>query len=151
MQNKFENGLFIFRRDLRLDDNTGLNAALRLSDAVIACFIFDPRQVDAGNSYRSMHAIQFMIESIADIEQEIKTVLRSLGEIGCLSSSVWKGCIDNTVSWLDNRSIGICKFGIGMSCSIGRTLIQSANRTRCQIDSNYKLQYITPTGKKSSS
>jgi len=38
--------LFIFRRDLRLHDNTGLNEALRLSEKVIPCFIFDPRQIE---------------------------------------------------------------------------------------------------------
>lgn len=67
----YKKSVFIFRRDLRLDDNTGLNAALRLSDVVIACFIFDPRQVDAANSYRSMNAIQFMIESASDLAQTI--------------------------------------------------------------------------------
>ena len=40
----YENSLFIFRRDLRIDDNTALNEALRLSKQVLTCFIFDPRQ-----------------------------------------------------------------------------------------------------------
>jgi deoxyribodipyrimidine photo-lyase len=44
--------LFIFRRDLRLHDNTALNEALRLSGKVIACFIFDPRQIEP-HAYQS--------------------------------------------------------------------------------------------------
>jgi deoxyribodipyrimidine photo-lyase len=60
--------LFIFRRDLRLQDNTGLIAALQSSEKVIPCFIFDPRQVD-DNPYKSNNAIQFMIESLQEIDQ----------------------------------------------------------------------------------
>ena len=33
--------LFIFRRDLRVFDNTGLLEAARLADEVVVCFIFD--------------------------------------------------------------------------------------------------------------
>ena len=38
---KYTNGLFIFRRDLRLDDNIGVNAALSSGLKVIPVFIFD--------------------------------------------------------------------------------------------------------------
>lgn len=72
MQKKYKKSLFIFRRDLRLKDNTGLITALKESDVVIPCFIFDPRQVDKANAYRSMNAIQFMIESLCDLEQQIE-------------------------------------------------------------------------------
>ena len=63
----YTNSLFIFRRDLRLTDNTGLNNALAQSDKVIPCFIFDPRQVENQNDYKSDNAIQFMIESLKDV------------------------------------------------------------------------------------
>lgn len=63
--------LFIFRRDLRLEDNTGLINALQNSEKVIPCFIFDPRQCEK-NSYKSLCAIQFMLESLADLEQQLK-------------------------------------------------------------------------------
>ncbi|MBA0901052.1 MAG: deoxyribodipyrimidine photo-lyase [Candidatus Nitrotoga sp.] len=43
---QYQASLFIFRRDLRLNDNTSLLEALRLSERVIPCFILDPRQVD---------------------------------------------------------------------------------------------------------
>ena len=51
--------LFVFRRDLRLDDNTALIQALTDSDEVIPCFIPDPRQLES-NEYRSLNTIQFM-------------------------------------------------------------------------------------------
>lgn len=34
--------LFLFRRDLRLSDNTALNEALRLGNPVLAVFVVDP-------------------------------------------------------------------------------------------------------------
>jgi len=72
MPKQHKKSLFIFRRDLRLEDNTGLIAALKQSEVVIPCFIFDIRQIGADNTYRSMHAIQFMIESLRDLEKQIK-------------------------------------------------------------------------------
>jgi DNA-binding Lrp family transcriptional regulator len=38
-----KSSLFIFRKDLRIEDNTGLLNALLLSEKVILCFIFDTR------------------------------------------------------------------------------------------------------------
>lgn len=63
--------LFIFRRDLRLYDNTALIAACKESEHVIPCFIFDPRQVGDSNRYRSINAIQFMIGSLQDLEKQL--------------------------------------------------------------------------------
>lgn len=62
--------LFIFRRDLRLDDNTGLIKALKQSDEVLPCFIFDKRQIGK-NPYKSTNAIQLMIESLQDLETQL--------------------------------------------------------------------------------
>lgn len=69
---KYTRSLFIFRRDLRLADNTGLNAALDQSEEVIPCFIFDPSQVGDKNRYRSMNSIQFMIDSLTEIDEQLK-------------------------------------------------------------------------------
>lgn len=72
MKKKYTLSLHIFRRDLRLDDNTALVNALETSEQVIPCFIFDPRQVGSKNSYRSNNALQFMLESLQDLEQQCK-------------------------------------------------------------------------------
>ena len=72
MHKKYNIGLFIFRRDLRMHDNSALIAATARCDAVIPIFIFDPRQIGNDNPYRSLNAIQFMIESLEDLQAEIK-------------------------------------------------------------------------------
>jgi deoxyribodipyrimidine photo-lyase len=57
--------LFLFRRDLRLVDNTGLIAACEESETVLPAFIFDPRQCDPEtNSFFSQHAFTFMVRSL---------------------------------------------------------------------------------------
>ena len=65
--------LFIFRRDLRLDDNTALIRALNDSDEVIPCFVLDPRQLTKSNEYRSLNAIQFLFESLRELNSELLT------------------------------------------------------------------------------
>src|SRR3972149_5357756 len=64
--------LFIFRRDLRIQDNTGLIEAAQQSEQVIPCFIFDPQQTSDKNKFRSLNALQFMLESLKDLEEQIK-------------------------------------------------------------------------------
>lgn len=68
---QYTRSLFIFRRDLRLDDNTALNAARVASKEVVPCFIFNDAQV-APNPYRSVNGLAFMIESLQELSAEIK-------------------------------------------------------------------------------
>lgn len=68
---KYKLSLFIFRRDLRLIDNTALNNALAQSESIIPCFIFDPQQIGNNNPYKSNNAIQFMLKSLHDIEKNL--------------------------------------------------------------------------------
>src|SRR5579883_1107951 len=63
--------LHIFRRDLRLYDNTALIEALKSSQSVIPCFILDKRQLD-NNDYKSDNCIQFMIHSLQELDSELK-------------------------------------------------------------------------------
>ncbi len=72
MDKKFNKSLFIFHRDLRLDDNTGLLEALKHAELVIPCFIFDPAQVSNKNIFKSNNALQFMIESLEDLHNQLK-------------------------------------------------------------------------------
>jgi len=71
MEKKFRKSLFLFRRDLRLEDNTGLIFALKSSEVVIAAFIFTPEQIER-NPFRSDHCLKFMIESLKDLENQLK-------------------------------------------------------------------------------
>lgn len=67
----FQKSLFIFRRDLRLEDNTGLIFALKNSKTVIPAFIFTPEQIE-NNPYRNDHCLKFMIECLIDLEEQLK-------------------------------------------------------------------------------
>jgi len=69
---KLENGLFIFHRDLRIEDNVGLIELSKQVNKLYVCFIFTPEQVTEKNKYRSLNSIQFMIESLEELEAEIQ-------------------------------------------------------------------------------
>jgi deoxyribodipyrimidine photo-lyase len=64
--------LHIFRRDLRIQDNTALNAALAASEEVVTCFIFNDAQVGA-HKHRSTNGLCFMIESLEELAEEISS------------------------------------------------------------------------------
>lgn len=65
----YKHVLFVFRRDLRLIDNTGLNAALSASEKVSAVFILDNNILS--NKDLSQNALQFMITSLEELSGAI--------------------------------------------------------------------------------
>jgi len=71
MQKQFKKALFIFRRDFRLEDNTGLIFSLQHAETVIPAFIFTPEQIEH-NAYRSEHCLKFMLESLEDLDNQLK-------------------------------------------------------------------------------
>jgi deoxyribodipyrimidine photo-lyase len=71
MTQKYDNGLFIFRRDYRVIDNIGLNLANSICNKIYPIFIFTPEQVTSSNKFKSDNAIQFMIESLQDLSSQI--------------------------------------------------------------------------------
>lgn len=66
----FSKSIFLFHRDLRLDDNIGLKAAAECSDKIFPLFIFDDRQLE-DHPFRSLPGLRFMIESLAELTQEL--------------------------------------------------------------------------------
>jgi deoxyribodipyrimidine photo-lyase len=68
--------VFIFTRDLRLEDNLALNAAIdsteEESEPVYLVFQFRKQQIGTNNDYRSDNAIEFMIESLDDLQKDIQ-------------------------------------------------------------------------------
>lgn len=60
------------RRDIRLTDNTALNAAHSSGSPVAVVFVVDPRQVGEENAYRSQHALCFMRESLETVDNDLK-------------------------------------------------------------------------------
>jgi len=69
---QYKTGIFIFRRDFRLNYNTAFAKCLERCEKIIPVFIFTPSQTGDSNTYRSTNAIQFMIESLDDLNSQIK-------------------------------------------------------------------------------
>ena len=66
-------GLFVFHRDFRIKDNTGLLKASARCEKLYTCFIFNPDQVGKQNDFKSNNAVQFMIESLDELQKDIST------------------------------------------------------------------------------
>ena len=80
--------VFWFRRDLRLADNTGLNAALSSGLPVLPLFIFDKNILD--NLPKDDARLTFIHESLADIDKKLRKentgILTKYGK----PAEVWK-------------------------------------------------------------
>ena len=66
----YKKSLFIFRRDLRLEDNIGLIESLQNSIEVIPCFIYDENLIN--NLKDSKFRWNFLNESLTDLDVELK-------------------------------------------------------------------------------
>lgn len=64
-------GIHVFRRDLRLEDNTALNALAQVVDEVLPVFIFDERQIEE-HPYRSGPGLQMLCESLVDLDTALQ-------------------------------------------------------------------------------
>ncbi|MEP2026105.1 MAG: deoxyribodipyrimidine photo-lyase [Reichenbachiella sp.] len=80
--------IFWFRRDLRLNDNTGLNSALKSGLPVLPIFIFDSNILDEleNNDPR----VQFIHQSLKGIQQELVKAGKSLRIFHGNPQEVWK-------------------------------------------------------------
>ena len=65
-------GIHIFTRDLRIIDNNALNHLSSMTGKIIPIFIINEVQVDNDNKFKSSNAIQFMYDSLKDLNQNIK-------------------------------------------------------------------------------
>ena len=102
-----ENGLFIFRRDLRIQDNLALNKLSNLCKKVHTIFIFTPEQV-SNNKYKSDNAIKFMIESLNDLDASL---IQKKGKL-----QTFYGNTLSVVKYLINKmNIDIVSFNIDYS------------------------------------
>lgn len=67
--------IHIFRRDYRLHDNTTLIKAATTYDIVIPVFIFTDKQINPEtNPYRSDNSVQFLCESLADLDSQLRNI-----------------------------------------------------------------------------
>ncbi len=83
--------IFWFRRDLRLEDNTGLTAALRSGSPVLPIFIFDTNIIDElpDNDPR----ISFIHKNLASIKDSLERSGGSLHVLKGDPGAVWKKLI----------------------------------------------------------
>lgn len=94
--------LFIFRRDLRLQDNIGLYTCINQYSNIVPIFIFTPEQITKKNKFRSDNAVQFMIESLKDLDNDLKKYKSKLhifygGNISVIDKICRKIDVDNIV------------------------------------------------------
>ncbi len=68
----YTKSIFVFHKSLRLHDNLGLMDALKNSDHVICIFIFTPEQIGPTNKFRSLNAINFMMEGLNDLNKSLR-------------------------------------------------------------------------------
>jgi deoxyribodipyrimidine photo-lyase len=71
---KYELGIFIHRKDIRIEDNRGLIKLQEKCKEIIPIFIFDPYQVKKSSknkSYLSFRALRFLCESVEDLYEQI--------------------------------------------------------------------------------
>lgn len=92
---KYNNGLFIFRRDLRIIDNNGLNMANDICKNIYPIFIFTPEQVTKLNHYKSDNSVQFMIESLFELSRDIKLRGGILYTFFGENNKIISECVDN--------------------------------------------------------
>lgn len=64
--------IFLFHRDLRLQDNTSLIQQIKQEKTITPIFIFPPEQINkTKNKYFNNNSVQFMIESLHDLYNSI--------------------------------------------------------------------------------
>jgi len=89
--------LHIFRRDLRLSDNTALLDAMAQSGKVSVCFIFNPRQL-IEHPYRSENGLQFMLQALENLRREIMSYGGKLHIwLGDVADILPQICVENQI------------------------------------------------------
>ncbi len=71
---EFDYGIYIFRKDLRIEDNRGLLKLNKKCKEIIPIFIFDPYQVKKNKknkTYLAFRALRFLCESVEDLHNNI--------------------------------------------------------------------------------
>ena len=102
--------IFWFRRDLRLDDNVGLNSALSSGNPVLGIFIFDEDIIE--NLPNDDARISFIYQKLEEINKRLNTVNSSLLVIKGNPINVFKNLIkeyeiENLYSNLDYEPYAI--------------------------------------------
>ena len=139
--------IFIFRRDYRLYDNIGLINCLKNNKNIIPIFIFTPEQITNKNNYKSSNAIQFMIESLKELNQKIKLNLFFGNDIKVINEIINNNNIKSIYTNTDyspfaiKRDIKInnfCKKNNILFKKYDDILLYDLNKIKTKIGSYYK-------------
>lgn len=94
--------VFIFRRDMRIVDNTAL-LNLNSFDShipIIPIFIFNPYQINkADNRYYNINAIEFMIECLKELKSHCPSLLYLHGNDIDILNNILKAFRFHAISW----------------------------------------------------
>jgi len=114
--------IFIFRRDLRFEDNITLNSLILLGLPILPIFIFNKNQINPSkNAYFSNNCVQFMVECLKELpityydsDNDIKILMKLKKEYNIKSIGFNKDYTpfaikrDNTIKeWCDKNNINL--------------------------------------------
>jgi deoxyribodipyrimidine photo-lyase len=110
--NKTENiihdlGIFIHRKDIRIEDNRGLNLLSTKCKNIVSVFIFDPYQVELNSTnknYLSFPTLRFLCESLKDL----KTILNKKSSDLYVFYGKPKNVLKYLIKNLSNKFPSIC-------------------------------------------
>ena len=128
---KHQKSIFLFRRDLRLDDNTGLIDASRSSVKVIPCFIVDTRILKKSRPKFSNFRIQFLKDCLFDLNDQLKAkrsrlhIFSGNPEKICKCDPLFCNCSSRSIrhSW-KNWSLNLLNFGSDFFNNFGSRIKQ---------------------------
>lgn len=140
--------IFIFRRDLRLIDNKGLIYAIKNYENIVPIFIFTPEQVTEKNKYKSDNAIQFMIESLKELDNNLKKYESKLhlfygDNIKILSKIIKKINVTSIIFNMDYTP-----YAIKRDKQINELCSSKGNNIECVMIEDYLLKKVGSFNKK---
>lgn len=125
--------IYLFTRDLRIEDNYALDYACTHYKHIIPMFCYDPVQTDEKNSYRSCNAICFMIASVNELDESLG------GKLNIFKCSTLKAI--QSIKQYDQMDIIVSKDYTPFSNkrtnllqSLGNTVIEVENHKICSKD-----------------
>lgn len=112
------NGLFIFRKDLRIDDNNALNKLLEVCDNVYCIFIYDNKQLNS--NHVSINSLYYLNECVKELNKQLNNKLTILN--GNVIDCIKKVLSEKDIQYIgfnkdytnysierDNNIISLCK------------------------------------------
>lgn len=134
-----ETGLFIFRRDYRIVDNSALNKLSKMCKNIYTIFIFTPEQVGTSNKYKSSKAVQFMIEGLQELSETIREAGGKLYTFYGMNVSVIKDILTTNKIDIVAVNCDYTPYSIQRDMSIIKLCEQ--HKVQFTFDHDYNLHY----------